>query len=113
MTEKRVIGRPFQPGASGNPGGRPADTDEIRAGKEMLRRAMPDAVQAVVDVLHDPEAKVAERLTAAKIILDRVMGKATQPIVADVSHEEDPMTLDEMMQYVRELYEEIWGDKAK
>ena len=100
-----MIGRPFKPGESGNPGGRPADTDEIKAGKELLRRAMPEAVQAVVGVLHDPEAKVAERLTAAKIILDRVMGKATQPIVADVHQEDEPMTLDEMFDMALEIVE--------
>ena len=49
--------------------------------------------------------RVAERLTAAKIILDRVMGKATQPIVADVHQEDEPMTLDEMFDMALEIVE--------
>lgn len=100
QTEGRTVGRPFKPGQSGNPGGRPRQSKD---GRKMLREALPGAVQVVIDVLNDPEAKPAERLTAAKIILDRVLGKATQPIVADVHKEEEPVTLQQMMARVREL----------
>ena len=111
QTESRIVGRPFKPGESGNPGGRPKDTDEVKEGKEMLRRAMPEAVRAVVEVLNNPEAKVSERLTAATIILDRVLGKAAQPIVADIYEDESShtMTLDEMYELAKDLVETVEG----
>lgn len=104
QTESR--GRPFPPGVSGNPGGRPKDTDEIKAGKEMLRRSMPEAVRAVVEVLNNPEAKVSERLTAATIILDRVLGKAAQPIVAEITQPEQTLSLSEKLARLRMLLRE-------
>ena len=100
QTEGRAVGRPFKPGQSGNPGGRPKQNKD---GRKMLREALPGAVQAVIDVLNDPEAKTAERLTAAKIILDRVLGKAIQPMAAEVYTPEITMSLSEMLKRAREL----------
>ncbi len=72
----------------------------------MLREALPGAVQAVIDVLNDPEAKPAERLTAAKIVLDRVLGKAVQPIETEITTTA-PMSLREKEARLRELLREF------
>ena len=89
---------PFVKGISGNPSGRPRMTDEQRQALEMLRAATPTAVQYVLDTVQDAEAKPEIRLRCAEIILDRVYGKAAQPIAAEVREAPETMTLDEMMQ---------------
>lgn len=70
---KRVVGRPFQPGQSGNPGGRPAQGVNIRA---LARQYTEKAIRALVDALDDPRTKVA----AATELLNRGWGKAPQPM---------------------------------
>lgn len=61
-------GRPFPPGQSGNPGGRPK-------GIAALARAHTDkAVQVLVDGMESDDERV--KIAAAKEILDRGYGKA-------------------------------------
>lgn len=75
--KKRGPGRPFAKGQSGNPSGRPKIPKDV---KEMLKAAAPDAAKLLIDTINDSEAPRALRLEAAKTLLDRVYGKATQPI---------------------------------
>jgi hypothetical protein len=80
---KRVIGRPFQPGQSGNPNGRPKSKPFKRALSEALRAADDDSevLQAVALAL---VAKAKEGdVQAIKEIADRMDGKVTQPIGGD------------------------------
>ena len=88
----------FVKGKSGNPSGRPRMTDEQREALEMLRAATPAAARYVVSTVKDQESKPEIRLRCAEIILDRVYGKAAQPIAAEVREAPETMTLDEMMQ---------------
>ena len=107
--EGRVVGRPFRPGESGNPGGRPkADP----ATKEILLAGGPEAAQFMLDLVRDEGARTGDRLRAAEYILDRLLGKAVQPIMAEVRQEEEPMSLDEMFEAVKEIYESTWGGKG-
>lgn len=80
---KRVIGRPFQPGQSGNPNGRPKS--------KPFKKALSDALKAAED---DSEAMAAIAMAlvtkardgdvpAIKEIADRLDGKVTQPIAGD------------------------------
>lgn len=57
----------------------------------------------MVNVLDDPEAKAADKQRAAEYILDRLLGKAAQPILAELHETTDTMTLSEMMESIREL----------
>lgn len=77
MAENRAGSGRFPKGVSGNPGGRPAMDKAV---KEMLRAATPGAVKLLVSVMENEGAPLKERLDAAKVILDRVYGKASQPI---------------------------------
>lgn len=87
--------------AKGNAGGgRPPLAPDL---KNMLLPLGDKAVKALIAVLDDPDAKHADKLRAAEIVMDRLLGKAALPIVADVHREEQPVTLSEMMARAREL----------
>lgn len=87
---KRVIGRPFQPGQSGNPAGRP----KSRPFKDALQRALK-AAESDTDLLDKVAfalvAKAHEGdVPAIKEIADRLDGKVTQTIAGD---DENPLKL--------------------
>jgi hypothetical protein len=64
----RVVGRPFERGRSGNPGGRPKAVVDVQA---LAREHTTAAIQTLVAALKDPRHKVA----AATALLDRGWGK--------------------------------------
>ena len=63
-----VIGRPFQPGQSGNPGGRPKGIAAI------ARQHTDKAIEVLVNGMSSDDERV--QIAAAKEILDRGYGKA-------------------------------------
>lgn len=76
--KKRVVGRPWPKGTSGNPSGRPKGSAEFReACRELTAVAM--AVLEAAMAGKNPRAAVA----AANAMLDRGWGKPTQPISGD------------------------------
>jgi Family of unknown function (DUF5681) len=74
---KRPRGRPFQRGQSGNPGGRPKRTKTIEAKrivadvKVAARELTPDAMDTLKQIMKDPKAPAAARVSAATAVLDR------------------------------------------
>ena len=83
MSEKGVQTRDsagrFVAGTVGNPGGRPATPPAV---KEMLKSATPAAVELLIETMNDEKAKVELRIRCAETIIDRVLGKAVQPLEA-------------------------------
>lgn len=69
----------FQPGQSGNPGGRPKAIARVR---DLAREYTEQALQALVQIATEGESEAA-RVSAATAILDRGYGKPTQPIAGD------------------------------
>ena len=49
----------------------------------MLKAATGDAARLLISTVNDPEAKLELRIRCAETILDRVYGRAAQPIEAD------------------------------
>ncbi|MFG5120863.1 DUF5681 domain-containing protein [Methylorubrum sp. POS3] len=70
----------FQPGQSGNPGGRPKASARVR---DAAREYTEAAIETLVSIMRDDSAASAARVSAASAILDRGYGKATQPIDGD------------------------------
>lgn len=76
-TARRLSGRPFAKGTSGNPGGRPKGL--VAA----IRAQTQDGVQLVTFMLkvfrgEEPGAKLADRIAAASWLADRGFGRPVQ-----------------------------------
>lgn len=67
----------FVKGQSGNPGGLPKGTGEL---KRLAREFTADALRTLGGVMNDPKAPHAARVAAASAILDRGHGKPTQQV---------------------------------
>ena len=73
-TEKTNSGW-FQPGQSGNPGGRPKKTTAELKAVARMKKLTPHAVDVVVEILDNEKASLYARLQAAEIIFNRAMGR--------------------------------------
>jgi Family of unknown function (DUF5681) len=68
-----MIGRPFQRGRSGNPGGRPKASHSIQ---ELARQHAPEAIKTLADIAKN--GTPGARVSAAVALLDRAYGKPPQ-----------------------------------
>ena len=80
---KRGPGKPFLPGQSGNPSGRPKMPEEV---KEAFRAASSDACRVLCDIVNDFSAKDSDRIRAAEVILDRAWGRPVQAVDVDAKN---------------------------
>jgi len=92
----RGRGRPFQKGQSGNPKGRPKQTQEQKDALAMIRTLAPEAAERLREIIRDPNVKVDAQLRAIEIVLDRTYGKTCA--IAMVNDVEDLSPLVEMLQ---------------
>jgi hypothetical protein len=83
ISEKKAKprGKPFAPGQSGNPRGRPKLPEDVKHVRELAREYTIEAIATLAAVMADGSgpAKVA----AANAMLDRGWGKAEQPITGE------------------------------
>ena len=74
--------KPIQPGEVRNPTGRPKTPDEV---KQKLKDALGDAVDRLIELSKNAE-KDSVRYQATQDLIDRVLGKPTQPLDIDQSN---------------------------
>ena len=73
----------FQPGTSGNPGGRPKGLSDVIA---LAREHTELAITTLVDIAKQTKAAPAARVAAASALLDRGWGKPAQAIQATTTN---------------------------
>lgn len=78
-SKKQPRGKPFQPGQSGNPGGRKPKTAEERTLEAMCRDRTQDALAVLLQIMESGEQE-RNRITAAMAVIDRGHGKARESL---------------------------------
>ena len=78
-----VTGLGFQPGQSGNPGGRPKGPS--RRVRELVGDDGHAFAEFMLEVMNDETARNADRIEAAKWLADRTFGRAVQALDIDVN----------------------------
>jgi hypothetical protein len=71
---------PFQPGQSGNPGGRRRKSDDDRRVEELARSLGEDAIKTLASIMRSTKAPASARSAAAQAVLDRGFGRPLQSI---------------------------------
>jgi hypothetical protein len=103
----RSIGRPFQPGQSGNPGGRPKGV--ARTVRELCGGSPERLAQGLLEIAEDPKVRPRDRIAAYHELLNRGWGKA--PAFANIEGA-DPLDHDEIMEAIVGLVEGLQEQRA-
>lgn len=101
-TAPKVIGRPFEPGRSGNPGGRPKGI--ARTVREKCGGNPDKLVELMLEIAEDPRAVARDRIAVMRDLLDRGWGKA--PAFSPIEGR-DPLEEDEISSAIREIADEL------
>ena len=72
----------FKKGVSGNPGGRPKETAEVR---ELARERTTKAIEALEAILDDDKQPGSTKVAAAQALLDRGHGRPSTSVDMHVS----------------------------
>ena len=89
LRKPRGPGRPFLPGQSGNPNGRPAVAAEVR---DLARQHGPHAIERLVALSRSNDEMVA--LHACRALLDRGYGKPMQEVaITPIPFGSDPLVI--------------------
>lgn len=84
--------RPFKPGESGNPGGRPKGDIELR---RAARERTAEALETLINIMRNQKAPAAARVSAAEALLSRGWGKPVQPTAfTDIDGNDRPLGIE-------------------
>jgi hypothetical protein len=90
ISAKRVVGRPFEPGRSGNPGGRRKAPERCEELEEALERGSIIAVSTLQGICEDPRAAKRDRIAASRILLEHKRGKPVHVVMQQVEDNRAP-----------------------
>jgi hypothetical protein len=96
------FGRPFEPGKSGNPGGRPRLIREYQTW--LLEHAYPKAQEALLACLCSSDEKV--KMMAVKEVNDRLMGKPSITVTGEEGRPVEVNVGSDIIEIVRRLASE-------
>jgi hypothetical protein len=91
--QRKLPGRPFEPGKSGNPGGRPRILANVQ---EAARQYTAEAMETLANIMRDTKAPPATRVAAANSLLDRGWGRA--PASLSLSREDADATSERIVE---------------
>lgn len=97
QARKPPVGRPWQPGQSGNPSGLPKALREVVA---LAREHTPLAIGTLADIAADGDAPPAARVAASEALLDRAWGKAPQTVTVEG---EATLTIDDVRKRLTDI----------
>jgi hypothetical protein len=100
-TARRVVGRPFPQGVSGNPSGRPRGLS--RATRELVGDDGMALVKLWWSIAQDLMQRTSDRLVASRLLADRGWGKAA----VFAPQEGDPLDLAEVEKAAEAFREKI------
>jgi Family of unknown function (DUF5681) len=101
------IGKRFQPGQSGNPGGRPKGS--AKAVRDALGGSPSELAHGLLEIFRDETRRSADRIAAARELWDRGWGKA--PAFANIEGH-DPLEQDEVAAEIRAIQAQLRAGRA-
>ena len=99
----------------GNPAGRPKQTQEQRDALAMLRKAAPQAIETLIEIMGSKKARGADRLKAAEMAIQYTYGKAPQTVTVNSNNTVASEIMRELQSirndYKAQIDKEIEADK--
>jgi hypothetical protein len=93
----------FQPGQSGNPGGRRRKSDDDRKVEELARAYGVEAIKTLASIMRSAKAPASARSAAAQAVLDRGFGRPLQSIRHGGEEDAAPIRFEHLSEHELEM----------
>jgi hypothetical protein len=93
----------FQPGQSGNPGGRRRKSDDDRKVEELARTYSVEALKILASIMRSAKTPASARSAAAQAILDRGYGRPRQTVGHGGEEDAAPIRIENLSEYQLEM----------